>query len=44
MTQKQYKRQLASETDWINSAPYHLKREKSDVSVKFLLSDAEECH
>ena len=44
MTQKQYKRQLASETGWINSAPHHLEREKSDVSVKFLLSDAEECH
>ena len=44
MTQKQYKHQLAIETGWINSASHHLEREKSDVSVKFLLSDAEECH
>ena len=44
MTQQRYKRQLATVTVWINSAPHHLEREKSDVSVKFLLSDAEECH
>ena len=44
MTQKQFKRQLAIQSGWINSAPHHLERKKSDVSVKFLLSDAEECH
>ena len=44
MTQMLYKCQLPIVTGWINSAPQHLEREKSDVSVKFLLSDAEECH
>ena len=44
MTQKQYKRQLAIATVWINSTPHHLEKIKSDFSIKFLLSDAEECH
>ena len=33
MTQKQFKHQLAFQSGWINSAPHHLEREKSDVSV-----------
>ena len=44
MTQMRYKCQLSIETGWTNSAPHHLERKKSDISVKFLLSDAEECH
>ena len=32
----QYKCQLPFLAGWINSAPHHLEREKSDVSVKFL--------
>ena len=44
MTQKQLKLQLAVQSGWINSAPHHLEKNKSDFSIKFLLSDAEECH
>ena len=44
MTQKQYKHQLASVTGWINSTPHNNEKKKSDISVKFLLPDAEECH
>ena len=44
MTHKQSKVQLDIQSGWINSAPHHLKKNKSDFSIKFLLSDAEECH